>query len=129
MQQCVTLSSTEAEYVACSQCVTEMEFVRQLLRSMGVYVILPMIVYVDNTGAIELARNRSTTGRTKHIDVRYHYVREYIEDGIVKIVFVRSGDNDADVFTKNTGTETHNKHIDKFSEETEATPTNKRGGC
>ena len=49
MQQCVTLLSTEAEYVACSQCVTEMEFVRQMLKLMGVLVKLLMPVYVDNT--------------------------------------------------------------------------------
>ena len=57
MQQCVTLSSTEAEYVAASQCVSEMEFVRQVVESMGMNVQLPMTLYVDNTGAINLAEN------------------------------------------------------------------------
>ena len=68
-QQCTTLSSTEAEYVACSQAATELEFVRQILESMGVNIQLPMTVFVDNTGAIELAQNWSTSGRMKHIDV------------------------------------------------------------
>ena len=48
-----------------------------------------------------LANNQTTSQRTKHVDVRYHFVREYIEDGMIKIIFVKSKDNDADIFTKN----------------------------
>ena len=103
MQQCVTLSSTEAEYVACSQCVVEMEFLRQVLESMGVEVELPMTVYVDNTGAIDLAKNWSTTGKTKHIDIRFHYLREMSDNDMIDIVFVPSEKNHADTFTKNLG--------------------------
>ena len=103
MQQCVTLSSTEAEYVACSQCVVEMEFLRQMLESMGEEVELPMTVYVDNTGAIDLAKNWSTTGRTKHIDIRFHYLREMSDNDMIDLIFVPSEENHADMFTKNLG--------------------------
>ena len=48
--------------------------------------------------------------RTKHIDIRMHYIREYVEDGILKIIFVRSKDNEADIFTKNVTEELHKKH-------------------
>ena len=101
MQQCVTLSSTEAEYVAAAKCVSEMEFVRQVVESMGMNIQLPMTLYVDNTGAINLAENWSTTGRTKHIDVRFHYLREMSEQGMIEIKFVKSERNVSDIFTKN----------------------------
>jgi len=116
-QRSVTLSSTEAEYVALSEVCAEIMFVKQILDFLGREVELPIQVHVDNVAAIYLANNATIGNRTKHIDVRYHYVREYVEDGIVKIVFVKSIDNDADIFTKNTGGEIHNIHVEKFSEE------------
>ena len=64
-------------------------------------VILPMTLRIDNTGAIYLANNRSTGPRTKHIDIRVHYVRELIDQGLLKTKFIRSEDNDSDIFTKN----------------------------
>ena len=112
MQQCVTLSSTEAEYVAASQCVSEMEFVRQVVESMGLKVKLPMTLYVDNTGAIDLAENWSTTGRTKHIDVRFHYLREMNERGMVEIKFVKSELNVSDIFTKNLSEKLFHHHAE-----------------
>ena len=48
------------------------------------------------------------------MDVRYKYVNEYVEDGVVKVIFVKSEDNEADVFTKNLGKELHNKHCSKL---------------
>ena len=59
----------------------------------GVHVVLPMTMYVDNTGAIDLAKNWSTTGKTKHIDVRFHYLRELVDQGMLDLQFVRSEDN------------------------------------
>ena len=109
-QQCTTLSSTEAEYVACSQGATEMEFVRQILESMGVRVKLPMLLNVDNTGAINLANNWSTTGKTKHIDVRFHYLQELVDQGMIKLNFVRLEENVADIFTKNLSASLFDEH-------------------
>ena len=54
------------------------------------------------------------SARTKHIDVRYHHVREYVIDGVVDIIFVRSEENDADIFTKNVGKKAFLKHTEKF---------------
>jgi hypothetical protein len=110
MQQCVTLSSTEAEYVACSQCANDMEFVRQILESVKERVDLPMVLYVDNTGAIDLVKNYSTTGRTKHIDIRFHYIRELVDQGLLRVEFVRTDNNIADIFTKNLSKESFEKH-------------------
>jgi hypothetical protein len=57
-----------------------------------------------------MAKNVSTSPRTKHVDVRYHYVREFVEDGFVKIIFVRTDKNHADMFTKNVKGEVMEKH-------------------
>ena len=59
-------------------------------------------MYVNNVGAIWLSNNRTTSDRTKHIDIRNSFVTEYQEDGKIIIEFVKSEDNDADIFTKNT---------------------------
>ena len=74
---------------------------------------LPIIIKVDNTGAIYLATSYSAGQRTKHIDIRVHYVREYINDGIIRVEFVKSENNDADILTKNTTEELFKTHSEK----------------
>jgi hypothetical protein len=101
----VSLSSTEAEYVAVSESTKEIIFIAQTLESIGIEVKYPIIVKVDNIGAIFMSENVTATARSRHIDARYHYVRNYIEDGVIKIQFVFTKDNKADVFTKNTKSE------------------------
>ena len=111
-QRSVTLSSTEAEYVAISEAVKELLFVIQVLEMMMIRVTYPVIVHVDNVGAIFMSGNVTTTSRTKHVDIRYKFVNEYAEDGIIKIIFVRSEDNYSDILTKNLGSELLSKHAD-----------------
>ena len=110
----VTLSSTEAEYFAMSEVVKEIIFVKQVIESMGIKLKFPIVVRVDNVGAIYLANNHTTGQRTKHIDIRRHFVREFIVDGVIQIIFIKSEDNDADIFTKNTTEELFNKHTTKM---------------
>ena len=98
----VVLSTTEAEYMALSEVVKELKFIVQLLQTMNVEVKLPITVYVDNVGAIGLSNNRTTSDRTKHIDIRISFVKEYQEDGKIIIKFVKSEVNEVDIFTKNT---------------------------
>ena len=78
---------------------------------------LPIIINCDNVGAIFLSYNAKTSARTKHVDVKYHHVREYVTDGVVAIQFVKSEDNDSDIFTKNTGREIHSRHTLKSMEQ------------
>lgn len=89
-------------------------FVWHIAKDMGIHVTLPIIVNVDNAGAIFSSNNKSVGQRTKHIDTRYHIVREYVKDGILKIVYVRSEDNDADILTKNVDSKTYWRHSQKF---------------
>jgi hypothetical protein len=113
-QKGVTLSSSEAEYVAMLEAVKEIRFIYFLLKGMGFDVKLPIIVRCDNVGAIFMAENSSSGIRTHHIDTRYHFVREHVEDGLIKIVFVKSRTNDADMFTKNVGKKEYENHVNKF---------------
>ena len=98
----VVLSTTEAEYMALSEVVKELKFIVQLLQTMNIEVKLPITVYVDDVGAIRLSNNRTTSDRTKHIDIRTAFVQEYQEDGKIIIKFVKSEENEADIFAKNT---------------------------
>ena len=98
----VVLSTTEAEYMALSEVVKELNFIVQLLQTMNIEVELPITVNVDNVGAMWLSNNRTTSDRTKHIDIRTSFVKEYQEDGKIIIKFVKSEDNEAHIFTKNT---------------------------
>ena len=76
---------------------------------LGIKVEYPITVNVDNVGAIFMATNY-TGKRTRHIDARYHFIRDYVEDGTVKILFVKSEENVADIFTKNTPNLPFKKH-------------------
>ena len=110
----VVLSTTEAEYMALSEVVKELKFIVQLLQTMNITVELPITVHVDNVGAIWLSNNRNTGDRTKHIDIRTAFVKEYQEDGKIIIKFVKSEENDADIFTKNTSSTIYQKHQEKL---------------
>jgi hypothetical protein len=100
--QSVTLSSTKAEHFAVSEVAKENLSIKQLLETIVIQVELPIIIRVDNVGTIFLGNNFSVGQRKKHIDIRTHFVRKNIEDDILKLIFIRSEDNDTDIFTKNT---------------------------
>ena len=110
----VTLSSSEAEYVSLSEAAKEVKFIVQLIESMGIEIEKPIEIKVDNLGAIFMANNISTSPRTKHVDIRYRYVTELIEDGLVKVKFVKTEDNDSDGFTKNLKGDLYDKHKEKY---------------
>ena len=114
--KCVTLSSTEAEYYAASEAAKELLFLSNIIEGMKEKerMILPMILRMDNTGAIYIANNQTTGPRTKHIDIRTHYVRNMIIEGLIKTLFVKSADNTADIFTKNTSESIFIDHSDKI---------------
>ena len=75
---------------------------------------LPITVYVDNVGAIFMVENVTTSQRTKHVDIRYKYVREFVLSKFLKIEFVRTTENTADLFTKNVSGELYRKHASKL---------------
>ena len=113
-QKAVTLSSTEAEYYALSELCSELIFIKHILEFVGVEIEFPIVARVDNVGAMFLSNNHALSQRTKHISTRQHFIRQFIEDGIIKVIFVRSKSNDSDLFTKNLSKELFNKHKNKI---------------
>ena len=81
---------------------------------MNIEVELPITVHVDNFGAIWLSKNRTTSDRAKHIDIRTSFVKEYQEDGKIITKFVKSEENEADIFTKNTTNTIFQSHQKKL---------------
>jgi hypothetical protein len=100
-QQSVTLSSSEAEYVALSEAAKELKFVAQTLESIRIKVKYPITVFVDNVGAIFMAENATATKQTRHVHTRYRFVYEEVEDGRIIVRFVKTDKNLADPYTKN----------------------------
>jgi hypothetical protein len=78
-QRGVTLSSTEAEYVAISEAIKELKFNYFLLSDLHIKIHLPIVVKTDNIEAIFMSENVLTSFRTRHVDTRYHFVQEFIE--------------------------------------------------
>ena len=90
----------EAEWEALSEPIKEVIFIAKLLQSMNVSVELSVMVRVDNVVAIFMADNVTVTCHAKHVDIRYEYVTEYVENGLVKNVFVKSVENDSNILIK-----------------------------
>ena len=102
VQKTIAHSSTEAEYMAMSDCSRQVVWVRNLLAELG-YHVSHIPLSGDNQGSIFIASNPVTEPRSKHIDIRYHYIREVIERNLVEVYFIDGSDNPADMFTKNLG--------------------------
>jgi hypothetical protein len=110
----VSLSSAEAEFCACAGAVKEVPFIKQLLEFLGVKVSQPIEVKIDNVGAIYMSQGEASTTRTRHMDVRWLYVNDLQDQGVIAIKFVRSADNLADIATKNVTAATMRSHVDNL---------------
>ena len=104
-QTCVAMSTCEAEYIALSQCCQEAIWTRAILTFLGAPQTSPMKIHEDNEAAAAIASSdaETTIKRTKAVDVRYHYTREKVERGDVKVVPCRTDDMLADILTKCLG--------------------------
>jgi hypothetical protein len=108
-QNIVALSSCEAEYIAFSSVVQELLWILQLFKHMRMDHDQP-IIYIDNRSAIDLLKRATVSDRSKHIDVRYHNVRQHFQDGKFTVQHISTEENIADIFTKALGTEKFWKH-------------------
>ena len=72
------------------------------------------MVQVDNDGAIFMVENIMNSQRMKHVDIWYHFVQEFVEDGYIKIIFMKTTENPADMFMKNMGSSAYNEHASDF---------------
>ena len=102
-QQTVALSSTEAEYMAACAASQEAMHLKALLNDLGHTQEDPITIRMDNQGAIIIANDPMSNRRTKHIDIRYHYIRERVEHEDIKLEYIRTEDMAADCLTKPVG--------------------------
>ena len=99
-QPITTLSLTESQYVALSLCAQEAIFLKNLIFSLKINDFGPVTIYEDNLGTIQLAKNKVTNSRSKHIDIRYHFIREKVEKNEILVKFCPTNDMVADMLTK-----------------------------
>lgn len=99
-QKSVALSTMEAEYMALCLCAQEGEWLNMLLTDAGVEVEMPYVIFEDNQSAIALCKDPCNQSRAKHINIKYHFVRERMEDGSLKVVYLNTKEMLADAFTK-----------------------------
>ena len=99
-QPAVALSTTEAEYVALSTAAQEAVWLRRLLSDIKATPGAPTIINEDNQGTIAIAGNTVSHSRTKHIDIKYHYVREALSNGVIDLAYCPTEQMTADILTK-----------------------------
>ncbi|MCO5582546.1 hypothetical protein L7F22_036443 [Adiantum nelumboides] len=99
LQKCVALSTTEAEYVAATEASKEALWLMRLVEELGIKSQVP-VLHCDSQSAIMLARNPVFHAKTKHIEVKYHFIRSVLDDKSITLVKVHTDDNPADLLTK-----------------------------
>ena len=100
LQPTVSISVSESEYKCACALSTYNFWLVQMLREINSPVPLPMSLWCDNQGALNLIDNPVCHDRTKHIDIKYHYVREQVQAGNCIFSYIPTADNIADLFTK-----------------------------
>jgi hypothetical protein len=99
-QNIVALSSTEAEYIAQTHAAKEALYLRTFVAEICMKISNPVTINCDNQGAITLSKDNKFHARTKHIDIRYHFIREAVGDGKISVKYIPTDENPADIFTK-----------------------------
>ncbi|KAK2395681.1 putative mitochondrial protein [Trifolium repens] len=98
-QNCVALSTAEAEYVAAGSSCSQLVWMKQMLKEYDVEQDA-LTLYCDNMSAINISKNPVQHSKTKHIDIRHHYIRDLVENKIVVLEHVGTKEQIADIFTK-----------------------------
>ena len=99
-QEIVTLSTAEAEYVAATHAAKEAIWLRKLLAELFPYLLTPTPLHCNNQAALKLATDDNYHARTKHIDLRFHFVHQIIANGALKLLYCPTEDMVADILTK-----------------------------
>ena len=113
-QNSVALSTAEAEYIATDHCCAQLLWMRQTLRDYG-YKLSKVPLLCDNESAIRMADNPVEHNRTKHIDIRYQFLRDHQQKGDIKIAYVNTQNQLADIFTKPIDEKTFSKLRNELS--------------
>jgi hypothetical protein len=107
-QNSVAISTTEAEYIAVGHCCAQLLWMRQTLRDYD-YKLSKVPLLCDNESAIRMVDNLVEHSRTKHIDIRYHFLRDHQQKGDIEITYVSSHNQLVDIFTKPQDEKTFSK--------------------
>ena len=99
-QPVVTLSTTEAEFIAAASSACQVVWLRRILEVLNQEQSSPTVVFCDNISAIKLSKNLVMHGRSKHIDIRFHFLRDLVRDGILELIHCSTQQQVADVLTK-----------------------------
>ena len=104
-QPTVTLSSTETEYIGLSACTREALYLKQLCKEMDPKFVIPetIFIYEYDHGAIALVENTVHHQRTKHIDIRFHFIRNQVTNGCIEVQYLQTNEMIADCLTKPVG--------------------------
>jgi hypothetical protein len=107
-QNSVALSTTEAKYIAKGYCCAQLLWMRQTLRDYG-YKLSEVPLLCDNESAIRMTENPIEHSRTKHIDIRYHFLKDHQQSWDIEIAYVNTKNQLADIFTKPLDEKTFSK--------------------
>jgi hypothetical protein len=99
-QLVVTLSTTEVEFIAAASCACQGIWLRRILDEVKYTQQGPTMLFCDNNSTIKLSKNSVLHGRSKHIDVRFHFLRDLTKEGVVELCYCKSDEQIADILTK-----------------------------
>lgn len=100
LQQFVTLSTTEAEYISAVSAGQEILWLRNLFNDLGYEIKGPSTLHMDNQSAIAVIRNPEHHGRMKHLDLRFYWLRDVVEAGLIDVQYIPTKLMPADIMTK-----------------------------
>ena len=122
----MTTNTCVAEYLALSLAVKELIWLYMMLKTMGIDIERPCVVYEDNRSALKIATNPTALKRSKHIDIRHHFLREHVEQGTIAIKPVATKDQLADVMTKVLGPQSFAKFRDIITSDVDLSAVDNR---
>ena len=116
LQRTVALSSTEVEFYALSEAGKLTLYVGSILDDLGISQHEATPTYEDNQGCLHMTQSQKPTKRTRHIDMRYFAVLDWVEQDLLSVKKISTHDNSADVLTKSLGRTLFYRHVDTLLE-------------
>lgn len=113
-QKVVALSSAEAEFRGMAKGLCELLWLRRLLMEIGFGPSMEMNLFCDNKAAIDISQNPVQHDRTKHVEVDRHFIKQNLEEKIIRFPFVKSEDHLADILTKAVSGKNFHDSLDKL---------------
>ena len=112
-QDCISLSSTEAEFQAACEAAKSILYVRSILQEIGLEQEDATTLYIDNNGALLMADAKQPTKRTRHMDIKHFKIQEWVEMDLITMKRIHTSDNRSDVFTKALTPKLFYRHMDR----------------